>query len=143
MTGVQTCALPISVALEWGLIVPVVMHCEEKNFLGVARSIADLAERARTKKLSPDELQNGTFTVTNPGSIGGLFATPIINQPQVAILGVGAIEKRPVVRDDAIAIRQMVYLSISYDHRVIDGAVAERFMGKIKNVLEHWDEAVL
>ena len=133
----------IAVALENGLIVPVIKRADEKNFLGVARTVQDLADRARTKRLSVEDVQGGTFTITNPGSFGGLFGLPIINQPQVAILGVGAIEKRPVVRDDAIAIRHMVYLSISYDHRVIDGAVAERFMGKIKNILENWDEAVL
>ena len=133
----------IAVALENGLIVPVIKRADEKNFLGVARAVQDLADRARTKRLSVDDVQGGTFTITNPGSFGGLFGLPIINQPQVAILGVGAIEKRPVVRDDAIAIRHMVYLSISYDHRVIDGTVAERFMGKIKKVLEGWDEAVL
>ena len=136
----------IAVALEWGLIVPVVVHCEEKNFLGVARSIADLAERARTKKLSPDELQNGTFTVTNPGSIGGLFATPIINQPQVAIMGVGQIHKAPVVVNDgeadAIAIRTVVYLTLSFDHRIIDGAVADQFMAYVKNKLESWEESL-
>jgi pyruvate dehydrogenase E2 component (dihydrolipoamide acetyltransferase) len=133
----------IAVALENGLIVPVIKRADEKNFLGVARAVQDLADRARSKRLSVEDVQGGTFTITNPGSFGGLFGLPIINQPQVAILGVGAIEKRPVVRDDAIAIRHMVYLSVSYDHRVIDGAVAERFMGKIKNVLEQWDEAVL
>ena len=133
----------LAVALENGLIVPVIKRADEKNFLGVARAVQDLADRARTKRLSVDDVQGGTFTITNPGSFGGLFGLPIINQPQVAILGVGAIEKRPVVRDDAIAIRHMVYLSISYDHRVIDGAVAERFMGKIKKILENWDEAVL
>ena len=133
----------IAVALENGLIVPVIKRADEKNFLGVARSVQDLADRARTKRLSVDDVQGGTFTITNPGSFGGLFGLPIINQPQVAILGVGAIEKRPVVRDDAIAIRHMVYLSVSYDHRVIDGAVAERFMGKIRTILENWDEAVL
>src|ERR1017187_2229588 len=133
----------IAVALENGLIVPVIKRADEKNFLGVARSVQDLADRARTKRLSVDDVQGGTFTITNPGSFGGLSGLPIINQPQVAILGVGAIEKRPVVRDDAIAIRHMVYLSVSYDHRVIDGAVAERFMGKIKNILENWEEAVL
>ena len=133
----------IAVALDNGLIVPVVKRADEKNFLGVARAVQDLADRARSKRLSVDDVQGGTFTITNPGSFGGLFGLPIINQPQVAILGVGAIEKRPVVRDDAIAIRHMVYLSISYDHRVIDGAVAERFMGKVKSVLENWDEAVL
>jgi 2-oxoglutarate dehydrogenase E2 component (dihydrolipoamide succinyltransferase) len=133
----------IAVALENGLIVPVIKRADEKNFLGVARSVQDLADRARSKRLSVEDVQGGTFTITNPGSFGGLFGLPIINQPQVAILGVGAIEKRPVVRDDAIAIRHMVYLSVSYDHRVIDGAVAERFMGKIKSILENWDEAVL
>jgi 2-oxoglutarate dehydrogenase E2 component (dihydrolipoamide succinyltransferase) len=133
----------IAVALENGLIVPVIKRADEKNFLGVARSIQDLADRARSKRLNVDDVQGGTFTITNPGSYGGLFGLPIINQPQVAILGVGAIEKRPVVRDDAIAIRHMVYLSVSYDHRVIDGAVAERFMGKIKDILQNWEEAVL
>ena len=133
----------MAVALENGLIVPVIKRADEKNFLGVARAVQDLADRARTKRLRVEDVQGGTFTITNPGSFGGLFGLPIINQPQVAILGVGAIEKRPVVRDDAIAIRYMVYLSISYDHRVIDGAVAERFMGKMKNILENWDEAVL
>jgi 2-oxoglutarate dehydrogenase E2 component (dihydrolipoamide succinyltransferase) len=133
----------IAVALENGLIVPVIKHADEMNFLGIARAVQDLADRARTKHLSVEDVQGGTFTLTNPGSFGGLFGLPIINQPQVAILGVGAIEKRPVVRDDAIAIRQMVYLSISYDHRVVDGAVAEQFMGKIKKILEDWDEAVL
>ncbi len=133
----------LAVALENGLIVPVIKRADEKNFLGVARAVQDFADRARSKRLSVDDVQGGTFTITNPGSFGGLFGLPIINQPQVAILGVGAIEKRPVVRDDAIAIRHMVYLSISYDHRVIDGAVAERFMAKIKKILENWDEAVL
>jgi len=133
----------VAVALENGLIVPVIKRADEKNFLGVARAVQDLADRARSKRLSVDDVQGGTFTITNPGSFGGLFGLPIIHQPQVAILGVGVIEKRPVVRDDAIAIRNMVYLSISYDHRVIDGAVAERFMGKIKTILENWDEAVL
>jgi len=133
----------LAVALENGLIVPVIKRADEKNFLGLARAVQDLADRARSKRLSVEDVQGGTFTLTNPGSFGGLFGLPIINQPQVAILGVGAIEKRPVVRDDAIAIRYMVYLSISYDHRVIDGAVAERFMGKIKTILENWDEAVV
>jgi 2-oxoglutarate dehydrogenase E2 component (dihydrolipoamide succinyltransferase) len=133
----------LAVALENGLIVPVIKRADEKNFLGIARAVQDLADRARSKRLSVDDVQGGTFTITNPGSFGGLFGLPIINQPQVAILGVGTIEKRPVVRDDAIAIRHMVYLSLSYDHRVIDGAVAERFLGKIKNGLENWEEAVL
>ncbi len=134
----------IAVSLDWGLIVPVVMHCEEKNFLGLVRSITDLAERARNKKLSPDELQNGTFTVTNPGNIGGLFATPIINQPQVAIMGVGKIHKAPLVVSqdgaDAIAIRTIVYLTLIFDHRLIDGAVADEFMAFVKNRLENWEE---
>jgi len=133
----------IAVALETGLIVPVIKRADEKNFLGVARAVQDLAERARTKHLSVDDVQGGTFTITNPGSFGGLFGLPIINQPQVAILGVGAIEKRPVVRDDAIAIRSMAYLSLSYDHRIIDGAVAEKFLGRIKQILESWSEPVL
>jgi 2-oxoglutarate dehydrogenase E2 component (dihydrolipoamide succinyltransferase) len=133
----------IAVALETGLIVPVIKRADEKNFLGIARAVQDLAERARTKRLSVEDVQGGTFTITNPGSFGGLFGLPIINQPQVAILGVGAIEKRPVVRDDAIAIRAMAYLSLSYDHRVIDGAVAEKFLGRIKQIIENWDEPVL
>ncbi len=136
----------IAVALDWGLIVPVVMHCEEKNFLGVARSIADLAERARNKKLLPDELQNGTFTGTKPGNYGALFATPIINQPQVAIMGVGNIHKAPVVvsdgESDSLAIRTIVRLVLSFDHRVIDGAVADQFMAHVKNTLENWTEAL-
>jgi pyruvate dehydrogenase E2 component (dihydrolipoamide acetyltransferase) len=133
----------IAVALDNGLIVPVIKRADEKNFLGVARSVQDLADRARTKRLSVDDVQGGTFTITNPGSFGGLFGLPIINQPQVAIMGVGTIEKRPVVRDDAIAIRYMVYLSVSYDHRVIDGATAEKFLGRVKKILENWDEVVL
>jgi 2-oxoglutarate dehydrogenase E2 component (dihydrolipoamide succinyltransferase) len=133
----------IAVALETGLIVPVIKRADEKNFLGIARAVQDLAERARTKRLSVEDVQGGTFTITNPGSFGGLFGLPIINQPQVAILGVGAIEKRPVVRDDAIAIRSMAYLSLSYDHRVIDGAVAEKFLGRIKQILENWDEPAI
>ena len=133
----------IAVALETGLIVPVIKRADEKNFLGIARAVQDLADRARTKHLSVEDVQGGTFTITNPGSFGGLFGLPIINQPQVAILGVGAIEKRPVVRDDAIAIRAMAYLSLSYDHRVIDGAVAEKFLGRIKQILENWGEPVL
>lgn len=133
----------IAVALETGLIVPVIKHADEKNFLGLARAVQDLAERARSKRLSVEDVQGGTFTITNPGSFGGLFGLPIINQPQVAILGVGAIEKRPVVRDDAIAIRSMAYLSLSYDHRVVDGAVAEKFLARLKQVLEKWDEPVL
>jgi pyruvate dehydrogenase E2 component (dihydrolipoyllysine-residue acetyltransferase) len=133
----------VAVALETGLIVPVIKHADEKNFLGVARVLQDLAERARSKRLSVDDVEGGTFTITNPGVFGSLFGTPIIHQPQVAILGVGTIEKRPVVRNDAIAIRAMVYLALSFDHRIIDGAVADRFMGKIKSLLENWEEPVL
>jgi pyruvate dehydrogenase E2 component (dihydrolipoyllysine-residue acetyltransferase) len=133
----------IAVALETGLIVPVIKRANEMDFLGVARAIQDLADRARTKRLSVDDVQGGTFTITNPGIFGSLFGTPIINQPQVAILGVGTIEKRAVVRHDAIAVRPMVYLALSFDHRVIDGAVADQFMGRIKRGLEEWEEPVL
>lgn len=131
----------IAVALDWGLIVPVIKQCEEKNFLGVARSIVDLADRARSKKLAPDEVSGGTFTLTNSGIFGEQFGTPIINQPQVAILGTGAVVKRPVVIQDdtgadVIAIRSMVYLALTYDHRLVDGADAARFLTTIKNRLE-------
>ena len=133
----------IAVALDWGLIVPVIKNAEEKNFLGLARTMNDLAERARTKKLKPEEVADGTFSITNPGVFGGLMGLPVINQPNVAILGLGTIEKRPVVIDDAIAIRSMVYLTLSYDHRVVDGAIAHQFMGKIKHTLENWTESIL
>jgi pyruvate dehydrogenase E2 component (dihydrolipoamide acetyltransferase) len=129
----------IAVALDWGLIVPVIKHADEKNLLGLSRAIADLANRARAKQLKPDEVQGGTFTITNPGVFGALFGMPIINQPQVAILGVGNVEKRPVVIDDAIAIRPMAYLTLGYDHRVIDGAVADEFMSIVKRSLETWE----
>jgi len=129
----------IAVALDWGLIVPVIKQADEKNLLGLSRVVADLANRARGKQLKPDEVQGGTFTITNPGVFGALFGTPIINQPQVAILGVGNVEKRPVVIDDAIAIRPMAYLTLGYDHRVIDGAVADHFMSHLKKQLETWD----
>ncbi len=133
----------IAVALDWGLIVPVVKHADEKNLVGLSRAIIDLAGRARSKQLKPDEVGGGTFTITNPGVFGALFGTPIINQPQVAILGVGNVEKRPVVIDDAIAIRPMAYLTLGYDHRVIDGAVADHFMSHVKKQLENWDEGAL
>jgi pyruvate dehydrogenase E2 component (dihydrolipoamide acetyltransferase) len=133
----------IAVALDWGLIVPVIKHADEKNLLGLSRAIADLAGRARSKQLKPDDVQSGTFTITNPGVFGALFGMPIINQPQVAILGVGNIEKRPVVIDDAIAIRPMAYLSLGYDHRVIDGAVADEFMSQVKRTIENWDPAAV
>jgi len=129
----------IAVALDWGLIVPVIKNADEKNLLGLSRAVADLAARARGKHLKPEEVAGGTFTITNPGVFGALFGMPIINQPQVAILGIGNIEKRPVVIDDAIAIRPMAYLSLGYDHRVIDGAVADEFMSKMKHSLENWD----
>ncbi len=134
----QEINIGIAVALEGGkgLIVPVIRNADEKNLLGLARAVNDLGERARTKKLSPDEVQRGTFSITNPGVYGGLGGTPIINQPQVAILGVGAIEKRPVVIDDAIAIRHRCYLSLSYDHRLVDGAMAEMFMAHVKRFIE-------
>jgi 2-oxoglutarate dehydrogenase E2 component (dihydrolipoamide succinyltransferase) len=129
----------IAVALDWGLIVPVVKNAAEKNLLDLSRAVADLAGRARTKQLKPDEVSGGTFTITNPGVFGALFGMPIINQPQVAILGVGNIEKRPVVIDDAIAIRPMAYLTLGYDHRLIDGSVADEFMSHLKHTLENWD----
>jgi pyruvate dehydrogenase E2 component (dihydrolipoamide acetyltransferase) len=133
----------IAVALDWGLIVPVLKHAEEKNFLGLQRGINDLAERARAKKLKPEDVQESTFSITNPGTFGGLMGLPIINQPNVAILGIGAIQKRPVIIDDAIAIRSMVYLTLSYDHRVVDGATAHQFMRRAKERLENWTEDVL
>jgi 2-oxoglutarate dehydrogenase E2 component (dihydrolipoamide succinyltransferase) len=133
----------MAVALDWGLIVPVIKNADEKNLLGIQKMLNDLAERARTKKLRPEEVQEGTFSITNPGVFGGLFGLPVINQPQVGILGLGTIEKRPVVIDDAIAIRSMCYLSLSYDHRVVDGAIAHQFMRKVKETLEGWSEPVL
>jgi pyruvate dehydrogenase E2 component (dihydrolipoamide acetyltransferase) len=133
----------IAVALDWGLIVPVIKNADERNLLGLSRAVADLAGRARSKQLKPDEVSGGTFTITNPGVFGALFGMPIINQPQVAILGVGNIEKRPVVIDDAIAIRSMAYLTLGYDHRVIDGAVADEFLSIVKRSLENWDPSVV
>ncbi|MFI5092374.1 MAG: 2-oxoglutarate dehydrogenase, E2 component, dihydrolipoamide succinyltransferase [Candidatus Acidiferrales bacterium] len=133
----------IAVALDWGLIVPVVKGADEKNVLGIQRTLNDLAERARSKKLKPEEVQEGTFSITNPGVFGGLFGLPVISQPNVAILGLGAIETRPVVINDSIAIRSMCYITLSYDHRVVDGAVAHQFMHKVKETLENWSEPVL
>ncbi len=133
----------IAVALDWGLLVPVVKNADEKNLLGIQRTMNDLAERARSKKLKPEEVQEGTFSITNPGVFGGLFGLPVINQPNVGILGLGAIEKRPVVVDDAIAIRSMCYVTLSYDHRVVDGAIAHQFLHKVKETLENWSEPVL
>ena len=140
--------LGIAVALDWGLIVPVIKNAEERSFVGLQRAVTDLGERARSKKLKPDEVQGGTFTITNPGIFGAKFGMPIINQPQVAIMGIGGITKKPVVLtdkdgNDTIAIRSMMHMSIGYDHRVIDGAVADQFMSKIKTALENWDPATV
>jgi len=133
----------IAVALDWGLLVPVVKNADEKNILGIQRNMNDLAERARSKKLKPEEVQESTFSITNPGTFGGLFGLPVISQPNVGILGLGAIEKRPVVINDSIAIRSMCYVTLSYDHRVVDGAVAHQFLHKVKETLENWSEPVL
>ena len=124
---------------EAGLIVPVIKNADRLSLLGLARSINDLADRARGNKLKPDEVQAGTFTITNHGTSGSLFASPIINQPQCAILGVGVIQKRVVVIDDAIAIRPMVYLSLTFDHRVLDGAIADYFLLKVVESLQNWN----
>jgi pyruvate dehydrogenase E2 component (dihydrolipoamide acetyltransferase) len=133
----------MAVALDWGLIVPVIKNADEKNILGIQRNLNDLAERARSKKLKPEEVQESTFSITNPGVFGGLFGLPVISQPNVGILGLGAIEKRPVVINDSIAIRSMCYVTLSYDHRVVDGAVAHQFLHKVKDTLENWAEPVL
>ena len=133
----------IAVALENGLIVPVIRGADEKNILGLQRSVVDLAARARARALKPDEVVGGTFSITNFGSFGSLIGTPVINQPQVAIMGVGTVDKTPVVIDDAIAIRSICHLSLSFDHRLIDGALADQFMTKVKHVLENWSEEVL
>jgi pyruvate dehydrogenase E2 component (dihydrolipoamide acetyltransferase) len=138
----------IAVALDWGLIVPVIKHADELSLLGMARAINDLGERARGKKLTPDEVQKGTFTITNPGVFGSYVGTPVINQPQVAILGVGAIEKRPAVvtlpdGTDTIAIRTRGMLAMAYDHRVVDGADADRFLADVKHMLQHFPESAV
>jgi 2-oxoglutarate dehydrogenase E2 component (dihydrolipoamide succinyltransferase) len=133
----------IAVALDNGLIVPVIRNADEKNVTGLQRAIVDLSTRARSRQLKPDEVQGGTFSITNFGSFGSIFATPIINQPQVAILGVGSVEKTPVIVDDAIAIRSIAYLALTFDHRLIDGSVADQFTGKVKSILENWTEEVL
>jgi pyruvate dehydrogenase E2 component (dihydrolipoamide acetyltransferase) len=137
----------IAVALDWGLIVPVLKNADELNFLGLQRGISDLGERARSKKLKPDEVESSTFTVTNPGQFGAVFGLPIINQPNSAILGVGGITKAPLVvtdsdGNDSIAIRSIVHLTLGYDHRLIDGAVADQFMAFVKKTLENWSEEV-
>ena len=123
---------------EEGLIVPVIKNADELSMLGLARSINDLSNRARAKQLQPEEVKGGTFTITNHGTSGSLFATPIINQPQCAILGVGAIQKRAIVIEDAIAIRPMVYISLTFDHRILDGAIGDYFLGKVVESLLSW-----
>jgi 2-oxoglutarate dehydrogenase E2 component (dihydrolipoamide succinyltransferase) len=138
----------IAVALDWGLIVPVIKRAEDLSLGGITRTLNDLAARARAKRLSPEEVQDGTFTITNPGVFGSLMGTPIINQPQVAIMGVGAIEKRPkVIRgtdgEDTIAIRTCCYFSISFDHRIIDGAVADQFLAFVKKTIEEFPESAV
>ncbi len=135
--------LGIAVALENGLIVPVIRNADEKNIVGLQRSIVDLATRARSRQLKPDEVTGGTFSITNFGSFGSIFATPVINQPQVAILGIGAVQKEPVVIDDAIAIRSTAYLALTFDHRLIDGALGDQFTAKVKSILENWSEEVM
>jgi 2-oxoglutarate dehydrogenase E2 component (dihydrolipoamide succinyltransferase) len=120
------------------LIVPVIKNADSLSLLGLARTVNDLANRARVKKLLPDEVKGGTFTITNHGTSGSLFATPIINQPQCAILGTGVIQKRVVVINDAIAIRPMVYLTLTFDHRILDGAIADNFLGKVVESLQNW-----
>jgi pyruvate dehydrogenase E2 component (dihydrolipoamide acetyltransferase) len=137
----------IAVALDWGLIVPVLKNAGDLNFLGLQRGITDLGERARTKKLKPDDVEGSTFTVTNPGQFGAVFGLPIINQPNSAIMGVGGITKMPLVvtdkdGNDSIAIRSVVHLTLGYDHRLIDGAVADQFMAQVKKNLEQWNEDV-
>ena len=131
----------VAVALDWGLIVPVVKNADQLSLLDISKAIADLAARARDKKLKPEDVQGGTFTITNPGVFGALFGMAIISQPQLAIVGVGAVEKRPVVVDDAVTIRLRAYLTIGYDHRVIDGAIADEFMQVVKKAIENWDSA--
>jgi 2-oxoglutarate dehydrogenase E2 component (dihydrolipoamide succinyltransferase) len=135
--------LGIAVALEAGLIVPVIRNADEKNMLGIARAINDLSSRARSKQLKPEEVQGGTFTITNPGIFGAVYGLPLINQPQAAILGVGSIDKRAVVVDDAIAIRPTCHVTLGYDHRIIDGADAGRFLSFLKERLESFEEAWL
>jgi pyruvate dehydrogenase E2 component (dihydrolipoamide acetyltransferase) len=141
----RTVNIGIAVALDWGLIVPVIKNAEELNFLGLQRAIADVAERARAKKLKPEDVQGGTFTITNPGSFGQMFGLPIIMQPQVAIMGIGSIKKQPVVITDgngldSIAIRSICHLTLGYDHRIIDGAVADQFLRDVAAYLENWNE---
>jgi pyruvate dehydrogenase E2 component (dihydrolipoamide acetyltransferase) len=135
----QSINVGIAVALDWGLIVPTIKDADGMSLLGLSRAVVDLAARARSKQLKPHEVQGGTFTITNQGVFGALLGTPIINQPQVAILSVGSIEKRPVVVDDALAIRMTTYLTLGFDHRLIDGAMADQFMSRVKKSLQAWD----
>ena len=138
--------LGVAVALDWGLLVPVVQGAEDLSLSGLARAVNDLSSRARARKLQPQEVQGGTFTITNPGVFGSLFGTPILNQPQVAILCVGAIQKRVVVLDDeeeTLGVRSMAFLALSFDHRVLDGADADRFMARVKHLLETFPEEAL
>lgn len=137
----------IAVALDWGLIVPVLKNAGDLNFLGLQRGITDLGERARSKKLKPEDVEGSTFTVTNPGQFGAVFGLPIINQPNSAIMGVGGITKQPLVvtdkeGNDSIAIRSVVHLTLGYDHRLIDGAIADQFMALVKKTLENWGEEI-
>jgi 2-oxoglutarate dehydrogenase E2 component (dihydrolipoamide succinyltransferase) len=135
--------LGIAVALDQGLIVPVIRNADELNVVGLQKAIADMASRARSRQLKPDEVHGGTFTITNFGSFGSLFGTPVINQPQVGILGVGTVEKMPVVIDDMIAIRSICHLGVTFDHRLIDGATGDKFLNKLQSVLENWSESIL
>jgi 2-oxoglutarate dehydrogenase E2 component (dihydrolipoamide succinyltransferase) len=130
----------VAVALEWGLIVPVIRNADQLDLLGLSRAIADLATKARAKQLKPEDVSSGTFTVTNPGAFGALFGMPIINQPQLAILDVGAIEKRPVVVNDTVMACPTAFMALGFDHRIIDGAVGDQFMSRVKQALENWDE---
>jgi 2-oxoglutarate dehydrogenase E2 component (dihydrolipoamide succinyltransferase) len=130
----------VAVALEWGLIVPVIRNADQLDLLGLSRAIADLAAKARAKQLKPEDVSSGTFTVTNPGAFGALFGMPIINQPQLAILDVGAIEKRPVVVNDTVVACPTAFMALGFDHRIIDGAVGDQFMSRVKQTLENWDE---
>ena len=133
----------IAVALDWGLVVPVIRGADQKSTIELQRAVTDLASRARNKQLKPEEVREGTFSISNYGSYGSLLATPAINQPQSAILGLGAVHKAPIVINDAIAIRSISYVTLTFDHRLLDGAVADEFLNHMKSVIEHWDEAVL
>ena len=133
----------IAVALDWGLVVPVIRNADHKSTIELQRAVTDLASRARNKQLKPEEVREGTFSISNYGSYGSLLATPAINQPQSAILGLGAVHKAPIVINDAIAIRSISYVTLTFDHRLLDGAVADEFLNHMKSVIEHWDEAVL